>query len=548
MAERRGQHSLARRTAAVLLCLVLPLASAPRAGVYVTETSGIRWNDVGGIRWNDVGGIRWNDVGGIRWNDVGGIRWNDVGGFLSTDASGIRWNDVGGIRWNDVGGIDFAGALATGETSLDLELLNALSGLPDTSSINVIISYRAAPTASDLNNLMVLGIPGGTIFLRLPMVVVNATPSQIKAIAALPAVRSVYINRTLGFFDQESRALIGLDDVAADPALAHPGGALLSGAGTTIAGGNRGVGPGASILGLSAGDLYIINVLEGFDYVLDNAARYGVRVVNCSWGSEGFFDPDDPVNIATRLLYDAGITVVFAVGNNGPSPDTLNQYAVAPWVIGVGSSGKDGRLSSFSSRGIFEELLYHPALIGPGENIVAASPAALNGGAYYAVESGTSFAAPHVAGVVALMLQANPALAPGDIKRILMQTATPILTRDRSEAGAGGLDAWAALTQAIDAARPFGTYIPGWLDQRPYRIDHRPAAVTSAVVPAGGSVSLPVALPAAALSWQATLAWGTLPGLSDLDLAVRDTSGTELARSDSHHTASLFGRTQGTHP
>ncbi|PYT16074.1 MAG: hypothetical protein DMF51_05505 [Acidobacteria bacterium] len=187
----RGQHTLARRTAALLLCLALPLASAPRAGVYVTETSGIRWNDVGGIRWNDVGGIRWNDVGGIRWNDVGGIRWNDVGGILFTDASGIRWNDVGGIRWNDVGGIDFAGALATGETSLDLELLNALSGLPDTSSINVIVSYRAAPTASDMSNLMALGIPRGTIFRRLPMVVVNATPSQIKAIAALPAVRSV---------------------------------------------------------------------------------------------------------------------------------------------------------------------------------------------------------------------------------------------------------------------------------------------------------------------------------------------------------------------
>ena len=298
---------------------------------------------------------------------------------------------------------------------------------------------------------------------------------------------------------------------------------------------------------MSAGDLYIINVLEGFDYVLDNAARYRVRVVNCSWGSEGFFDPDDPVNIATRLLYDAGITVVFAAGNNGPSPDTLNQYSVAPWVIGVGSSGKDGRLSSFSSRGIFEELLYHPALIAPGENIAAASPAVLNGGAYYAVESGTSFAAPHVAGVVALMLQANPALAPRDIKRILMQTAAPILTRDRSEAGAGGLDAWAALTQAIEAARPFGTYIAGWLDQRPYRIDHRPAVVTSAVVPAGGSLSLPVTLPAATLSWQATLAWGTLPGLSDLDLAVRDASGTELARSDSLNAASLFGRTEGTH-
>src|SRR6266571_1250917 len=116
MAERRGQHGLGTRTAAFLLCLALPLAGAPRAGVYVTETSGIRWNDVGGI----------------------------------------RWNDVGGIRWNDVGGIDFAGALTTGETSVDLGLLNSLSGLPDTSSINVIVTYRAAPTASDLTNLTAL--------------------------------------------------------------------------------------------------------------------------------------------------------------------------------------------------------------------------------------------------------------------------------------------------------------------------------------------------------------------------------------------------------
>src|SRR5206468_9415511 len=105
-----------------------------------------------------------------------------------------------------------------------------------------------------------------------------------------------------------------------------------------------GVAPGASILALSAGDFFITNVLEGFDYVLDNASRYRVKVLNCSWGTEGFFDPDDPVNIATRALYDAGVTVVFAAGNYGPAPDTLNPYSVAPWVIGVGSTRKDGRL------------------------------------------------------------------------------------------------------------------------------------------------------------------------------------------------------------
>jgi serine protease AprX len=602
------------RGAAISLMLLLCVSWVPpRAGQYVTETSGIRWNDVGGIRWNDVGGIRWNDVGGIRWNDVGGIRWNDVGGTLFTEASGIRWNDVGGIRWNDVGGTAFDDALATGENSLDLELLNTLSFLPDTSSINVIVTYRSTPTALDLAHLNGLGILGGTIFRRLPMVVVNATPSQIRAIAALPAVRSVYADRTLGIFDAGSRDRIHMDDVEADPELAL-GGATPTGAGVTIAvldtgvdgthpdlpfhdkvvenvrvnaalnsgpgfvnplpvegvpntdlvlghgtsvaavaagsgaasgGVQRGVAPGASILALSAGDLFITNVLEGFDYLLDNAARFGVKVVNCSWGSEGAFDPDDPVNLATRALYDAGITVVFAAGNYGPAPDTLNAYAVAPWVIGVGSTRQDGKLSDFSSRGIFEELLYHPILVAPGESITAAAPASLNGGAPYAVVSGTSFAAPHVAGVAALMLQTNPSLTPGEIKRILQETAAPVLTHDRSEVGAGRLDAWAALTRARYATRPFGTYLPGWLDQRPYRIEHRPPVRSFWTLPAGGLLQIPVNLSEPVVSWQMTLAWGTLPGGNDLDTRVADLSGRELGRSESLNALSLFGRNEG---
>lgn len=616
--SRTRTHGAGAGTAVLLVCQLITLLGGPPvlAGPYVTDASGLRWNDVGGIRWNDTGGIRWNDTGGIRWNDTGGIRWNDTGGFLFSEASGLRWNDLGGIRWNDVGALLFDGALEKGVADIDLELLSRLSFLPDTSWLNVIVTYRSQPTASDLADLQALGILGGTQFRRLPMVVVNATREQVVRIAALPAVRSVFANRTLSFLDVESRDLIGLDEVETDGSLPRPGGAPLTGRGVTIAvldtgvdathpdlpyggkvvgnvrlagalggglgftyplaveglpdtdlvlghgtgvasvaagtglasgGANRGVAPGASILGLSAGDLFIMNVLEGFDYILENAARYGVRVVNCSWGTEGWFDPDDPVNIATRLLHDAGITVVFAAGNHGPAPDTINPYAVAPWVIGVGSSRKDGRLSAFSSRGIFEELLYHPTILAPGEAITVASPLLLNGGAPYAEESGTSFAAPHLAGVVALLLEARPDLSPAAIKRLLQETATPVLERDRSEVGAGLLDAWAAIVEAIDPARPFGTHIPGWLDQRPYRVEHRPATVTDAVLFAGGRLSLPLSLEPGALSWEGSLAWGTLPGLNDLDLVVLAPDGREVARGDSFNGLALFGRTEGAH-
>src|SRR3989441_815491 len=327
--------------ALILVHLLSLFAAAPAlAGPYVTDASALRWNDVGGLRWNDVGGLRWNDVGGLRWNDVGGLRWNDVGGLLWSDATGLHWNDPGGLRWNDVGALVFDGAQQTGITDIDLDLLSRLQFLPDTSWLNVIVTYRAAPTALDL--------PFG-----------SKVVGNVRLAPALGAgIGFTYPLNVEGLADTD--LVLGHGTFVAS---------VAAGTGQASGGTYRGVAPGASILGLSAGDVFIVNVLEGFDYVLQNAARYGVRVVNCSWGTQGWFDPDDPVNIATRLVHDTGITVVFAVGNQGPSPDTLNPYAVAPWVIGVGSSRKDGRLSRFSSRGLFEELLCPPTPLAPGAPI-----------------------------------------------------------------------------------------------------------------------------------------------------------------------------------
>src|SRR5439155_348544 len=132
-------------------------------------------------------------------------------------------------------------------------------------------------------------------------------------------------------------------------------------------------------------------------------------------------------------------------------------------------------------------------------------------------------------------------------KRLLQSTATPVLERDRSEVGAGLLDAWAAITSAIDSGRPFGTHVPGWLDQRPYRIEHLPAVESEAVLPAGARLPLPISLEPGALSGAGRVACGPLPGVSDLGVVVSDAAGRELARGDSLNGLSLFGRAEGVH-
>jgi serine protease AprX len=205
----------------------------------------------------------------------------------------------------------------------------------------------------------------------------------------------------------------------------------------------------------------ILSALEGFDWILDNQARYGIRVISNSWGTTGAFDPNDPVNVASKLAHDRGIVVVFAAGNDGPGDDTLNPYSVAPWVIGVAAGNKDGRtLADFSSRGVPGSAVYHPTVTAPGVDIVAARavtlgitalglPSDIELGAdalHYTTMSGTSMATPHVAGVVALMLEAAPGLSPDAVKSTLESTATPMPGYALHQAGSGYVNALAAVT------------------------------------------------------------------------------------------------------
>ena len=244
----------------------------------------------------------------------------------------------------------------------------------------------------------------------------------------------------------------------------------------------EGVAPGAKLVGYGSGaGLAILDVIGGFDYAIANKDRYGIDVITNSWGdTDDSCTPVDPTNPVTRATYDtfkAGIVVVFSAGNSGPDPCTISgNYKKAPWVISVAAGDKNRALTDFSSRGTaggggqftldgttwtWED---RPTLTAPGNLIISTrtvSPIGVLGTPddvlaglepaylpYYTTLSGTSMAAPHVAGVVALMLDANPALTPLQLKEMLQSTATPI-PYAAWEAGAGYVDAYAAVKRAF---------------------------------------------------------------------------------------------------
>src|SRR5207249_4839225 len=249
---------------------------------------------------------------------------------------------------------------------------------------------------------------------------------------------------------------------------------IIAGNGQQSASKYAGVAPNANILGLSAGDASLLFILSGFDYLLGNAAAFNVRVVNCSFSANTVFDVNDPVNIATKMLTDNGVNVVFSAGNTGPGSDSLNPYSVAPWVISTGATDNLGKLAGFSSRGEFGSALFHPTLVAPGVNTVSlrtstvAAVTTVDGAAandagltaselpYYTTGNGTSFSAPQVAGVIALMLEANPNLSPAQVRDILQRTATPLPSYYMYEVGAGMLNAQAAVLEAAFSQRHFG--------------------------------------------------------------------------------------------
>lgn len=268
---------------------------------------------------------------------------------------------------------------------------------------------------------------------------------------------------------------------------------IAAGLGTMSNGAYAGAARGANLIGYGSGAaISILNTAGAFDYALANHRRYNIRVITNSFGGPSTigqpFNPNDPIAIASKKLADVGVITVFSAGNSGSGPDTITgPYKKSPWVVLAGNGTKRATLAPSSSRGRIAGGVYEvtigsetftvedrPTVVAPGTDIaapraIATADATGNIGfprdlevlgptlaPFYTIKTGTSMAAPHVAGLVAILLEANPNLGWREVKAILKATATNMSGYEPWEVGAGHANIEAAVGMALGRRTDFG--------------------------------------------------------------------------------------------
>ena len=238
---------------------------------------------------------------------------------------------------------------------------------------------------------------------------------------------------------------------------------IVAGRATTLTDGTQlqGAAPGASLVSISTGAvLLIVGADSALNWVLENHnAPCGagvpattcppIKVTNNSYGpiGGGSFDPESATVKLQRALAADGVVTVWAAGNDGgdgsasvtnpPGQDPTGGILSVASYFDQGTGTRDGTVSEFSSRGAAADSSTWPDLSAPGEDIESAcrpylvicstgmapnnGPGVLDIGTFNTI-SGTSMAAPHIAGIVAQLFQANPSATPAEIEGALKST------------------------------------------------------------------------------------------------------------------------------
>lgn len=188
------------------------------------------------------------------------------------------------------------------------------------------------------------------------------------------------------------------------------------------------------------GAAYITDLANGIRYAADK----GARVINVSYSGVHL----GALQRAARYAQTKGAVVFMAAGNDGKNHRRWKNHKQ---LVAVGSTNRDGSVSSFSSRGRFVDL------VAPGSGILSLTTRDRT-----RLWSGTSFASPIAASVASLMLTANPRLSPWQVRRLLARTATDLGPVGRDNASGYGLvNAAAAVAAAIATTGRYTNDIAG---------------------------------------------------------------------------------------
>ena len=236
---------------------------------------------------------------------------------------------------------------------------------------------------------------------------------------------------------------------------------IAAGNGNTMAG----AAPSAKILPIRVMDqngmAMTSDVIRAAQWIFENKDAYNIRVANFSLHSQRPSQfTNDPLDKAVEKLWFSGVVVVAAAGNYGRSDGPSGVlYAPGndPFVITVGATDIGGTLQNyddvtapFSAYGYTYDGFLKPEIVAPGRYIVGPVPATstlvterpLNVvGVGYMQLSGTSFAAPVVAGAAAQLLANHPTWTPDEVKGALMAAARPLYAAPPLSAGVGELNA-----------------------------------------------------------------------------------------------------------
>jgi serine protease AprX len=239
---------------------------------------------------------------------------------------------------------------------------------------------------------------------------------------------------------------------------------IVAGRPMTLSDGTQlaGAAPGASLVDISTGAvLLIVGADSALNWVLENhehpcgaavpaADCPPIKVTNNSYGPTGggAFDPQSATVKLQRALAAEGVVTVWAAGNDGgdgsasltnpPGQDPTGGILSVASYYDRATGTRDGAVSDFSSRGLATDPSTWPDVSAPGEDITSScrlylpicatglapqnGPGLLDVGTFNTI-SGTSMAAPHIAGIVAQLFQADPTATPAEIEAAITGTA-----------------------------------------------------------------------------------------------------------------------------